>query len=68
MDDILGKNGKIGTADAVTAGNIAVKDGRIAGEGTPESLLTPEFIREIYDVEAEVVKDKKGQIHILFVE
>ena len=46
----------------------ALKDGRIAGEGTPESLLTPEFIREIYDVEAEVVKDKKGQIHILFVE
>ena len=46
----------------------ALKDGRIAGEGTPESLLTPEFIREIYDVEAVVVKDKKGQIHILFVE
>ena len=46
----------------------ALKDGRIAGEGTPESLLTPEFIREIYDVEAEVVKDKKGQMHILFVE
>ena len=46
----------------------APKDGRIAGEGTPESLLTPEFIREIYDVEAEVDKDKKGQMHILFVE
>lgn len=46
----------------------ALKDGRIAGGGTPESLLTPEFIREIYDVEAEVVKDKKGQMHILFVE
>lgn len=46
----------------------ALKNGRIAGEGTPESLLTPEFIREIYDVEAEVVKDKKGQMHILFVE
>ena len=46
----------------------ALKDGRIAGEGTPESLLTPEFIREIYDVEAEDVKDKKGQMHILFVE
>ena len=48
--------------------DLRLKDGRIAGEGTPESLLTPEFIREIYDVEAEVVKDKKGQIHILFVE
>ena len=27
----------------------ALKDGRIAGEGTPESLLTPEFIRKICD-------------------
>lgn len=46
----------------------AMKDGRIAGEGTPEELLTPEFIREIYDVETEIVKDQKGKMHILFLE
>ena len=31
MYDVLIKNGKIVTADAITEGNVAVKDGRIAG-------------------------------------
>lgn len=30
MYDVLVKNGKIVTADAVTEGNIAIKEGRIA--------------------------------------
>ncbi len=45
----------------------AIQDGQIVGEGTPEELFTPGFIREIYDVEAEVVKDSRGQMHILFL-
>ena len=27
----------------------AVKDGRVVGQGTPQTLLTPEFIRQVYD-------------------
>jgi len=45
----------------------AIQDGQIVGEGTPEELFTPGFIREIYGVEAEVVKDSRGQMHILFL-
>ena len=32
----------------------AVKDGRVVGQGTPRELLTPEFIRMMYEVDAQV--------------
>lgn len=44
----------------------AVKDGQIVGSGTPEELLTPEFIRQVYEVDAELLRDSRGQLHILF--
>ncbi|MDE7221291.1 MAG: ABC transporter ATP-binding protein [Oscillospiraceae bacterium] len=44
----------------------AVKDGRIAGQGSPAELLTPEFIREVYEVDAQVMTDGGGHLHILF--
>lgn len=44
----------------------AIKDGKIVGEGTPEKLLTPEFIREVYEVDAQVTTGKMGELHILF--
>lgn len=44
----------------------AVKDGRIVGQGSPRELLTPEFIREMYQVEARLVSDEDGCLHILF--
>ncbi len=44
----------------------AVKQGQIVGEGSPETLLTPEFIRDVYEVDSEVITDTKGQVHILF--
>lgn len=34
-----------------------LKDGVICGEGAPDAVLTPETIREIYDVEASVMHD-----------
>lgn len=43
-----------------------LKDGRIVGNGTPEELLTPDFIREVYQVDTELVKDSQGHLHILF--
>ena len=44
----------------------AVKNGRIVGQGTPEALLTPEFIREVYEVDAELLKGSRGESHIIF--
>lgn len=44
----------------------AVKDGRIVGEGTPRQLLTPEFIRQVYEVEAEVLPRANGGLAILY--
>lgn len=45
-----------------------MKDGQIAGSGTPQKILTPELIRSIYQVESEIVTDSKGKLHILFTE
>ena len=44
----------------------AVKDGKIVGEGTPRELLTPEFIRKVYEVDAQVMTGEDGAIHILY--
>lgn len=45
-----------------------MKDGQIAGSGTPQKVLTPDLIRSIYQVESEIVTDSKGKLHILFTE
>lgn len=44
----------------------ALKEGRIVVSGTPKEVLTPEFIKNVYEVEAEVFDDKRGQRRILF--
>ena len=44
----------------------AVKDGRVLGQGTPKALLTPEFIRQVYEVEAEVSTDRNGMLRVLY--
>ena len=44
----------------------ALKDGKIIGEGTPRELLTPEFIRKVYEVDAQVMTGEDGAIHILY--
>ncbi len=38
----------------------ALKDGVIVGEGAPKELLTPAFLREVYEVEAEVLTGRDG--------
>ena len=43
-----------------------MKDGRIVASGSPEKVLTPELIREVYEVEAEVFRDKNGLLRILY--
>ena len=44
----------------------AIKGGRIVGQGAPEKLLTPDFIREVYEVDARVMTDGDSALHILF--
>ncbi len=43
-----------------------MKDGQIGGTGTPEEVLTRDFIKEIYDIDVEIVRDSKGKMHILY--
>ncbi len=44
-----------------------MKDGVLRAEGTPKEVLTPDMLREIYGVEAEIVHDSSGQMHVLFL-
>ena len=44
----------------------ALKDGRVVGMGTPEELLTPDFLREVYAVRAEVQQGPSGKPRIFF--
>lgn len=44
-----------------------LKDGKIVGNGTPQEVLTQNFIKEVYQVETEITKDSRGNMHILFL-
>ena len=43
-----------------------LQKGQIMAQGTPREVLTEELIRQVYQVEAEIVEDRKKQMHILF--
>ncbi len=46
---------------------VALKDGKITGVGTPQELLTEEFIYQMYEVRAKVFKDRfTGRINIVY--
>ena len=45
-----------------------MQNGLVVGEGTPEEILTEDFLRKIYNVKMEIVRDREGQMHILFLE
>lgn len=68
------KNLKVTVISAVHDLNIAamfcdrlyvLQDGEIVGQGTPQEVLTAEFIKKIYRVETEIVYDSAGQLHVL---
>lgn len=44
-----------------------LKKGHIVADGTPEEVFTKELIKDIYQVDIEIVKDSNGQMHILFL-
>jgi len=43
-----------------------VNNGSIAAEGTPAEVLTPKLIHEVYGVDARVIDDDTGHIHIAY--
>ena len=44
----------------------AVKEGRVVASGRPEEVLTPELIRAVYEVEAEVLRNGGGGLRIFY--
>lgn len=44
----------------------ALVDGEIIAEGAPEEVLTPEWIRRIYEVDSQIISDERGKIHVLY--
>ena len=44
----------------------AVNDGRIVACGAPEEVLTPELLRSLYEVNAEVLRDSGGKPYIIY--
>lgn len=43
-----------------------MKNGKIVAVGTPEEILTPELIRQVYEVEAQVYRDEQNILRILY--
>lgn len=43
-----------------------LKDSRAVAHGTPDEVLNPKLIREVYEVDAEVFRDKNGLLRILY--
>lgn len=44
-----------------------MKDGRVVAEGAPDSVLTPQMIRDIYEVEARVTEDESGLKRVMYL-
>lgn len=44
-----------------------LKKGHIVANGTPEEVFTKELIKDIYQVDIEIVRDSNGKMHILFL-
>lgn len=52
--------------DPVSVAVVALREGRVVGSGPPQQLLTPTFIREVYEVEAQVSRDSAGLLRIFY--
>ena len=44
----------------------AVREGRVVASGRPEEVLTTDFIRAVYEVEAQVLRDREGGLRIFY--
>mgnify|MGYP000785045412 FL=1 len=43
-----------------------MKDGVIVGHGAPRELLTTDFLRALYEVEAEILSGRDGAMRVFF--
>lgn len=43
-----------------------LSQGQIVAQGIPEQVLTPKQIREVYEVEVQILCDDSGRMHILY--
>ena len=43
-----------------------MKKGKVYAAGTPREILTEELIRDVYEVEAQIIEDKNGNPHIIY--
>ncbi|MGO4375902.1 Fe(3+) dicitrate ABC transporter ATP-binding protein FecE, partial [Paenibacillus sp. MCAF20] len=41
---------------------IAIKSGKVAGEGSPVEVITPEIMREVFNIEADIVPDPRSGV------
>lgn len=44
-----------------------MKNGQITAAGSPAEVLTSDMIARIYQVDAEITRDSRGNLHILFI-
>lgn len=44
----------------------AMKDGKVIKEGSPKEVLTPDLIKNLYEVDADVLEDKFGRLNITY--
>lgn len=44
----------------------AVREGGVVASGRPEEVLTTDFIRAVYEVEAQVLRDERGGLRIFY--
>lgn len=44
----------------------AMKDGVVVYKGSVEEVLTPQIIRELYEVDADVTRNKYGKLHVIY--
>jgi iron complex transport system ATP-binding protein len=45
---------------------VAMKDGRIITQGAPAEVITPELLREVFDLNAHVVNEPtEGRPHVI---
>jgi iron complex transport system ATP-binding protein len=43
-----------------------LKDGKIKAVGAPGEVLTPQIIRDVYEVDAEIIRDGRGYLHVIY--
>ena len=46
---------------------IAIRKGKVVGMGTPKELLTPAFIKNLYDVDCRIQNLEGGRLNIIYI-